>query len=216
MITRSELVAHRSLCKDKALGSLIGLAVGDALGDLGRRDDYRKRYGIVTNLYEDAKSTDDTEFALLTARALLDCNGNLNGDAVVSAWQRYIIAHGGVFERGGMPQYGAVANLRRGVLPPFSGRDNVANYDDGAAMQTAQEAGRVIPRDLSIIGMDDIYPAAMTMPGLTTMAKQKYETGCQAARMLLERIEGKTPRAGRQCVLPCKLIERGSVAAPRV
>ena len=84
-----------------------------------------------------------------------------------------------------------------------------------AAMQTAQEAGRVIPRDLSIIGMDDIYPAAMTMPGLTTMAKQKYEIGCQAARLLLERIEGTAPREARRCVLPCKLIERGSVAPLR-
>jgi DNA-binding LacI/PurR family transcriptional regulator len=63
--------------------------------------------------------------------------------------------------------------------------------------------------------MDDIYPAAMTMPGLTTMAKQKYVIGCQAARLLLERIEGTAPREARRCVLPCKLIERGSVAPLR-
>jgi ADP-ribosylglycohydrolase len=137
MITRAELITNRKMCEDKALGSLIGLAVGDALGDLGRKDEYRKRYGIVTNLYEDAKSTDDTEFALLTARTLLDCGGDLTGDAVVRAWQNYIIANGGVFERGGMPQYGAVANLKHGMLPPRSGQDNVANYDDGAAMRVA-------------------------------------------------------------------------------
>lgn len=137
MITRAELIRNRNLCEAKALGSLIGLAVGDALGDLGRKDEYRKRYGIITNLYEDAKSTDDTEFALLTARTLLDCHGNLTTDAVVRAWQHYIIANGGVFERGGMPQYGAVANLKRGMLPPLSGRDNVANYDVGAAMRVA-------------------------------------------------------------------------------
>ncbi len=81
-----------------------------------------------------------------------------------------------------------------------------------AAMQTAQEAGLNVPRDLSIIGMDDIYPTAMTMPGLTTMAKQKYETGCQAARLLLERIEGTALREARRCALPCQLVERGSVA----
>lgn len=137
MLTRTELIANHALCKKKALGSLVGLAIGDALGDMGRRDDYRKQYGIVTNLYENAKSTDDTEFALLTARTLLDCEGNLTSDAVVAAWQRYIIANGGVFERGGMPQYGAVANLKRGALPPLSGRDNVAHYDDGAAMRIA-------------------------------------------------------------------------------
>ena len=41
----------------------VGLAVGDALGDLGRDDAHRQRYGIVTELYKGAKSTDDTEFA---------------------------------------------------------------------------------------------------------------------------------------------------------
>lgn len=137
MITRAELIANRKLCLDKALGCLVGLAVGDAMGDLGRKDEYRKRYGIVTNLHDDAKSTDDTEFALLTARTLLDCHGSLTVDGVVRAWERYIIANGGVFERGGMPQYGAVANLKRGMLPPLSGHDNVVNYDDGAAMRVA-------------------------------------------------------------------------------
>jgi ADP-ribosylglycohydrolase len=36
-----------------------------------------------------------------------------------------------------LPLYGAVANLRRGILPPLSGRDNVAHNDDGAAMRVA-------------------------------------------------------------------------------
>lgn len=73
MITRAELIDDCDLRRSKALGSMIGLAVGDALGDLGRSDPYRQRYGIVTNLYDGAQSTDDTEFALLTARTLIDC-----------------------------------------------------------------------------------------------------------------------------------------------
>jgi LacI family transcriptional regulator len=85
-----------------------------------------------------------------------------------------------------------------------------------AAMQTAIQSGLNVPRDLSVIGMDDIYPAAMTTPTLTTMAKQKYEIGCQAAHLLLERIEGHAPRQARRCVLPCQLIERSSVMPPRV
>jgi ADP-ribosylglycohydrolase len=100
-------------------------------------DAYRQRYGIITNLYAGSGSTDDTEFALLTARALLDCRGDLTSEAVVQAWHRYIIDEGGVFERGGRPQYGAVYNLQRGVLPPLSGRDNASNEDDGAAMRVA-------------------------------------------------------------------------------
>lgn len=121
--------------RSAALGAMVGLAVGDAMGDLGRMDAYRARYGIITNLYAGAGSTDDTEFAILTARTLLDCGGDLTTDGVVQAWHRYILDEGGVFERGGKPQYGAVANLRMGILPPLSGRDNVGNDDDGAAMR---------------------------------------------------------------------------------
>ncbi len=137
MITRQQLAQDRTKCREKAVGCLLGLAVGDALGDLGRNHEHRLRYGIATDLTEAAKSTDDTEFALLTAHTLLDCRCELSSVAVVQAWRRYILDLGGVFERGGKPQYGAVANLRRGILPPLSGIDNVQNNDDGAAMRIA-------------------------------------------------------------------------------
>lgn len=123
--------------EDKSIGCLIGLAVGDAFGDIGRNDAYRQRYGIITNLYEGARSTDDTEFAMLTAQTLLDCNGHLTTDHLVESWYKYIINEGGVAERGGKPLYGSVANLERGIRPPLSGRDNVQNNDDGAAMRIA-------------------------------------------------------------------------------
>lgn len=123
--------------QDKAIGCLVGLAVGDAFGDIGRSDAHRQRYGIITNLHEDARSTDDTEFAMLTAQTLLDCGGKLTTKHLVESWKTYIINEGGVAERGGKPLYGAVANLERGILPPLSGKDNVQNNDDGAAMRIA-------------------------------------------------------------------------------
>jgi ADP-ribosylglycohydrolase len=104
---------------------------------MGRNQDYRQRYGIVTELYDQAKGTDDTEFALLTARTLIDHQGVITVDNVLKSWEDYILAQGGVFDRGGRPLYGAVANLRRGIKPPLSGRDNVMNIDDGAAMRIA-------------------------------------------------------------------------------
>ncbi|MCP4167725.1 MAG: ADP-ribosylglycohydrolase family protein [Chloroflexi bacterium] len=137
MIARTELIHDRKNRLSRATGCLAGLAVGDALGDLGRSDTHRQRYGIITNLYEDAKSTDDTEFALLTARTLIDNGGKLTSDTLLESWQRYILDEGGVFERGGQSQYGAETNIRRGMRPPLSGQDNVNNYDDGAAMRIA-------------------------------------------------------------------------------
>ncbi len=116
---------------------MLGLAVGDAMGDLGRSADYRARYGIVTQLYAGGQSTDDTEFSLLTAATLIDCGGRLTRAALVDSWQRRILDQGGVYERAGKPLYGAVANLARGILPPLTGRDNVMNDDDGAAMRIA-------------------------------------------------------------------------------
>ncbi len=135
MRTRLDLLRARDLFVSKATGCLIGLAVGDAMGDLGRSVEYRNRYGIITDLYPGAKSTDDTEFGLLTARTLLDCGGNLTSEAVLAAWQKYIIEQGGIFERAGKPLYGAVENIKRGMRPPLSGIDNVQNNDDGAAMR---------------------------------------------------------------------------------
>lgn len=137
MITRAALRQNRELCRDRAVGCFVGLAVGDAFGDIARNDAYRQRYGIVTNLYAGAKSTDDTEFAVLTAQSLLDYNGVLTPEAHLRSWKKYILDQGGVFARGGRPQYGAVENLRRGILPPYSGIDNVLNNDDGAAMRIA-------------------------------------------------------------------------------
>ncbi len=137
MIDRNTLVANPDLRENKAMGSMLGLAAGDALGDLGRSDPYRQRYGIVTAVYAGAKSTDDTEFALLTARTLIDNNGEMTPETQVAAWRKYILEQGGVYERGGKPLYGAVENLKRGMLPPLSGQDNVANNDDGAAMRIA-------------------------------------------------------------------------------
>lgn len=126
---------HKDELLQRAQGCLIGLACGDAMGDLGRSDLYRRKYGIVTNLYQDAKSTDDTEFAVLSARILLDCRGQLSATALLEGWQKYVLDQGGLFERGGTPLYGAEANLRRGLTPPLSGKFNVNHDDDGAAMR---------------------------------------------------------------------------------
>jgi ADP-ribosylglycohydrolase len=134
---KHDITMNKTELLSRAKGCLLGLAVGDAFGDLGRSNDYRQRYGIISELYAGAKSTDDTEFAVLTAQTLIDCGGNLTIEALLTAWDRYIIQQGGMFERGGKPLYGAVANLERGAKPPLSGQDNVQNNDDGAAMRIA-------------------------------------------------------------------------------
>ena len=63
--------------KDKAAGCLVGLAVGDAFGDAARDADNQFLYGITMDFPEKPTgSTDDTEFALLTAEILIQSKGN--------------------------------------------------------------------------------------------------------------------------------------------
>ncbi|BAS28124.1 ADP-ribosylglycohydrolase family protein [Limnochorda pilosa] len=134
---REALAKDRALAVSRSKGCLLGLAIGDALGDAGRNTELRNRYGIVTHLPEGVSGTDDTEFAVLTARVLLDSQGELTREAVLDAWHRYVLDQGGVHDRAGRPIHGAAYNLRRGMRPPLSGMDNVMNNDDGAAMRAA-------------------------------------------------------------------------------
>jgi LacI family transcriptional regulator len=78
------------------------------------------------------------------------------------------------------------------------------------ALHMAAETGYRIPADLSIMGIDDIYAASWTIPPLTSVRKQKYETGSQAARLLLERMQGKGPQEPQKVKIPCELVVRAS------
>lgn len=136
MISRQDLAADRAKCRSKAVGCFAGLAIGDTFGELGRSDEYRRRYGIVTNLYGDTQSTDDTEFAILTAKIVLACGGKLTDEVVNQHWMQHIVKEG-IQARSGTVALGARANLERGMTAPLSGQDNVHAYDDGVAMRIA-------------------------------------------------------------------------------
>jgi LacI family transcriptional regulator len=78
------------------------------------------------------------------------------------------------------------------------------------AMMAVREAGRECPKDVSILGFDGIPAGAFSWPGLTTIEKPARELGYRATSELIGEIGGR-PGMGRT-YLPCRLIERGSVA----
>jgi len=78
------------------------------------------------------------------------------------------------------------------------------------ALLAAREAGRECPRDVSILGFDGVPSGAFSWPGLTTIEKPARELGRRAAQALFDEIAGR-PVTGRT-YLPCRLIERGSLA----
>jgi LacI family transcriptional regulator len=85
------------------------------------------------------------------------------------------------------------------------------------AMVEAQRMGKVLPRDLSVMGFDNVKLSAMYYPSLTTVAQPLYEMGKQAVNLLYQLIqtEGKARTALKQTTyLPHQIIERESVTPP--
>lgn len=78
------------------------------------------------------------------------------------------------------------------------------------AIHAAVGRGLLVPRDLSVIGFDDLPAARYTIPQLTTVAQPIREIGQAAVDRLLALIEGKA--ALPPPALPLRLMERGTTA----
>lgn len=80
-------------------------------------------------------------------------------------------------------------------------------------MQSALEQGLQIPRDISVIGLDDVTLAGLKLIDLTTIQLQKRDMGAAAAELLMKRIR-QPSRTAKQIILPTHLVVRGTTAAP--
>ena len=82
------------------------------------------------------------------------------------------------------------------------------------AMRALSERGYEVPRDVSMVGFDDVDYAAMAHPPLTTVHVPRFDIGCIAVRRLLELTSNARPYT---CVshLSTALVERESVRALR-
>lgn len=113
---------------------------------------------------------------------------------------------------------GRAAGLRLLDRPLRERPTAVFCFNDQMAMgvyQAASAMGLDVPRDCSIIGVDDLeIVAAALEPGLTTIALPHREMGWWGMSTLLDRIEGTVVDAAEPLLLTCELIERASVAPP--
>lgn len=80
------------------------------------------------------------------------------------------------------------------------------------ALSQAKRQGLRIPKDLSIIGFDNIALAEYSDPPLTTVSQPRYEIGCEAMLLLLEQLQGHSVSSGSR-LLECELVLRGSTQA---
>lgn len=90
-------------------------------------------------------------------------------------------------------------------------------FNDQMAMgayQAALDRGLSVPRDLSVVGVDDLRIVAEAVrPPLTTVALPHREMGAWALERLVALLDGSAPEPAIHR-LPCRVVERSSVAAP--
>jgi LacI family transcriptional regulator len=82
-----------------------------------------------------------------------------------------------------------------------------------AAMEAARSLGLALPRDLSLIGFDNVPESALCEPPLTTIEQPIQQMGFEAVELLIGLIEQR-PDLATQRLLPTRLIVRGSCSTP--
>ncbi len=98
---------------------------------------------------------------------------------------------------------------RQDVTAIFAANDQMAL----GILHALHEAGLEVPRDLSLVGFDDIPEAQYFTPALTTVRQDFNEMGRQGLLLLLDEM-GSANRSSARVVVQPELVVRGSTAAP--
>jgi DNA-binding LacI/PurR family transcriptional regulator len=102
-----------------------------------------------------------------------------------------------------------IATVRE-VTAVFAANDQMAL----GILRALNEAGRAVPRDVSLVGFDDIPEAQFFTPPLTTVRQDFMEMGRQSLMLLLGEIAGPR-RSSSRVVVDAELRVRESTAPPR-
>ena len=184
--------------KQRARNAMIGLAIGDALSWTAmfhrsvllpswtrriRRDidsTSETTNVIVTPMpfslnqpaqHFNISPTDDTEWAAFSAGVLLSNGNSSYNQTVLKEWMNLARSNDSV--RGGVSTQAALHNLRNGILPPQSGKENPHYFDDGAMSRAVpigiicaghpDKAARLVDIDATVTNSEDGVWAAQAM-----------------------------------------------------
>ena len=126
------------------------------------------------------------------------------------------VLHGDFFLSSGHACMRDLLALRDRPTAVFVAGDNMAI----GAMRAITEAGLGVPRDISVVGFDDVEVAAMVQPALTTIRQDYLAMGVAAVAMLSELIESRLARESvgengpPPTLLKGELVVRESTAPP--
>lgn len=82
-------------------------------------------------------------------------------------------------------------------------------------MRAAADRGVVIPRDLSLVGFDDIMFASLPTVMLTTVAQPKFELGVLAVEILCDSLDSGASGGARRRIVQPQMVVRTTCSVPR-
>jgi DNA-binding LacI/PurR family transcriptional regulator len=115
----------------------------------------------------------------------------------------YATEPGDFMETGGAAAMRALLSAHPDLDAVVAANDNMA----AGALRVLREAGRSVPGDVAVMGFDDLPIALHTDPKLTTIHQPVQALGREAARMLIELLDGGQPEP---FILPTKVVVRES------
>ncbi len=191
---------HMNVIRQRAQNAMLGLAIGDALSwpamfhrsyllplwtrrirremDAASETSNVLPFAMPFSLNQpadvfDIAPTDDSEWAAFTASILLKQDGRFEG-----AW--LALAQSSENIRGGVSTQAALSNLRKGMKPPHSGRENPHYFDDGAVCRAVpigvfcagnpEKAAQMAALDASVTNAEDGVWAAQAFAAAISLA----------------------------------------------
>jgi LacI family transcriptional regulator, repressor for deo operon, udp, cdd, tsx, nupC, and nupG len=124
-------------------------------------------------------------------------------------YDEQLIRYNTSFHRVGVEQW--VMDLFFGEVQPrptalFAANDHIALE----AIRVLQMNGLRVPRDVAVVGFDDVPEASLYVPALTTVSHSAQKLGAAAAELLLDRMEAGVPIPARNRNIVCELVIRES------
>jgi len=169
-----------------------GLTATEHLLELGHR-----RIGIITGPEQQTCSLDRLDgYSAALRRAGIPAD-------------RDLIRHGDSLVSGGELHGGALLDLPNPPTAIFSCSDEQAY----GIYHAARDRGLRIPRDLSVVGFDDVDLCQWVSPQLTTIRQPLQEMGAQGFRQIVKAHEEGEP-VTQHFELPTSLVVRASTARP--